>query len=159
VTLSGGKARQSEDLERRLTAARAANLRLQGIHPWEQWFRKTPSSAAVQAHVQSLNEDVRHLLEVLVVAGRPLSAKFAVDAARATHEQLNALHAERVVRRSGSGQELNFECYHDKIRESVGQALSVERVRALHAGLFAAKLGEALAHAGRGEGGGLSHSR
>jgi hypothetical protein len=91
---------------------------------------------AVLGHVQVLSVSARRLLEALAVAGRPLAIDVALDAAGASHEHIDVLHAERLLR--GSGQERSLECYHDKIRESVVQALSVERQRAVHANLLAA---------------------
>jgi predicted Ser/Thr protein kinase len=90
---------------------------------------------AVLGHVQGLSASARRLLEVLAVAGRPLAIDVALDAAGASHEHIDVLHAERLLR--GSGQERSLECYHDKIRESVAQALSAERQRAVHANLLA----------------------
>jgi hypothetical protein len=91
----------------------------------------------VLAHVQDLSSDARRLLDVLAVAGRPLPIEIALEAAAASHAGSDALHAERLLRSSGSGQERSVECYHDKIREHVAQALSVERQRAVHASLLA----------------------
>jgi hypothetical protein len=93
---------------------------------------------ALFAQLQALGSSARQLLEVLAVAGRPLPLPVALDAARASYEQVDALHREHLLRRNGSGQELGIECYHDKIRESVALTLSVERLQALHGSLLAA---------------------
>jgi serine/threonine protein kinase len=92
---------------------------------------------AVLAHVRGLAAEARLLLEVLAVAGRPLGLALALDAAGASHECVDVLHAERLLRSSTSGEGRSVECYHDKVREHVVQALAPERQRALHASLLA----------------------
>jgi hypothetical protein len=106
--------------------------------------QRSASSAPLRLHeavllqVSGLRPGARDLLEVLAVAGRPLRSELALEAAGATHEYLDALQTERLVRRSDGGQELEIECYHDRIRDSVLWALPAERHRALHASLLSA---------------------
>jgi hypothetical protein len=59
-----------------------------------------------------------------------------VDAADATHEALDALLFERLVRTARvSAHSRVLECYHDKIRESVADALTPDALRRIHARL------------------------
>jgi predicted Ser/Thr protein kinase len=88
---------------------------------------------AVMHHVQGLNEGARSLLDVLAVAGRPLAVDLALDAARATHEAVDQLLCERLLRGAGAGTAARtLECYHDKIREYVSAALAEEPLRLVH---------------------------
>ena len=93
---------------------------------------------AVLAHVQALAPRARALLEVIAVAARPLDTQLALDASGADYEDVDRLFAEHLLRAGGTGQERSVECYHDKIRESVTQALAGEPLRCVHARLLAA---------------------
>ncbi len=87
---------------------------------------------AVLQHVVDLPVGARALLEVLAVAGRPLAVQVALDAADATHDAVDELVAERLLRSAGSGTERTVECYHDKIREIVAGVLEAEALRTTH---------------------------
>jgi predicted Ser/Thr protein kinase len=103
---------------------------------------------AVIRHVQGLTAGARALLEVLAVAGRPLSLRLALDAAAAgaTHDAGDQLLAERLARPGGAaGVERSLECYHDKIREHVSGALEPESLRRVHGQLAERLSREALA--------------
>ena len=64
-----------------------------------------------------------------------MAAQLAVDA-DATHEALDALLFERLVRTARvSAHSRVLECYHDKIRESVADALTPDALRRIHARL------------------------
>jgi len=90
----------------------------------------------VDRHVGLLPAKARDVLNVLAVAGRPMAAQLAVDAADATHETLDALLFERLVRTARvSAHSRVLECYHDKIRESVADALTPDALRRIHARL------------------------
>ncbi len=91
---------------------------------------------AMDRHVALLPAKARDVLNVLAVAGRPLAARLAVDAAEATHEAVDALLFERLARTARvSAHSRVLECYHDKIRESVADALSPAALRGIHARL------------------------
>ncbi|MDM0064991.1 serine/threonine-protein kinase [Variovorax sp. J31P207] len=93
-------------------------------------------SQTVDRHVGLLPATARDVLNVLAVAGRPISAKLAVDAAHATHEDLDGLLFERLARTARvSAHSRVLECYHDKIRESVADALAPDALRRIHARL------------------------
>lgn len=90
----------------------------------------------VDRHVSLLPAKARDVLNVLAVAGRPMAAQLAVDAADATHEALDALLFERLARTARvSAHSRVLECYHDKIRESVADALAPDALRRIHARL------------------------
>lgn len=96
---------------------------------------------AVLRHVDGLSKPARRLLDVLAVAGRPMPAQLALDAASAAHDAVDRLIAERLLRASGAGAaERTLECYHDKIREFVAAALAAEPLRDVHRRI-AAQLG------------------
>ncbi|MDM0026481.1 serine/threonine-protein kinase [Variovorax saccharolyticus] len=91
---------------------------------------------SVDRHIGLLPEKARDVLNVLAVAGRPISAQLAVDAAHATHEALDALLFERLARTARvNAHSRVLECYHDKIRESVADALAPAELRRVHASL------------------------
>jgi hypothetical protein len=93
-------------------------------------------SQTVDRHVGLLPATARDVLNVLAVAGRPISAQLAVDAAGATHEALDALLFERLARTArASAHSRVLECYHDKIRESVADSLAPDTLRRIHARL------------------------
>ena len=92
------------------------------------------------AQARALSASAQRVIEVLAIAARPLPVKLALDAADAGYEQLDDLHAVRLLAARGSDDERRLECYHDKIRESVTRALPLERVREVHARLLAAMI-------------------
>ncbi|MGJ7489316.1 serine/threonine-protein kinase [Variovorax sp. ZT4R33] len=93
-------------------------------------------SQTVDRHVGLLPAKARDVLNVLAVAGRPMAAQLAVDAANATHEALDALLFERLARTTRvNAHSRVLECYHDKIRESVADALAPDALRRIHARL------------------------
>jgi hypothetical protein len=121
--------------------------------------RSLPES--LRARVTTLADVERALLEVIAVAGRPLSLEVAGDAAgvpdpRPTFDALRSSHLLRSAWQAGS-----VECYHDRVRESVVAALSEERLRDCHRRLAqvllqqpdanAEHLSEHFEHAGEGE--------
>jgi hypothetical protein len=95
---------------------------------------------ALRAHVRACSAGAQRVVEVLAVAARPLAAKIALAAAEANHAQLDELHEARLLASRGTGEGRALECYHDKIRESVRQALPAEQACVLHARLLAALL-------------------
>ncbi|HKP64276.1 MAG TPA: AAA family ATPase, partial [Polyangiales bacterium] len=87
---------------------------------------------AVLRHVQGLGPGARSLLDVLAVAGRPLSVQLALDAAQTAHDAVDVLLEERLARAANSGEQRMLECYHDKIRESAVAAPTHEALQQLH---------------------------
>lgn len=96
-------------------------------------------SESVDRHVSQLPAKARDVLNVLAVAGRPMAAQLAMDAAHASHEAVDTLLFERLARTArASAHSRVLECYHDKIRESVADALAPDALRRIHASLAAA---------------------
>ncbi len=88
----------------------------------------------VLGRVGQLSEPVRRLLEMVAVAGRPLSQGFAAHAAQLQgdpHTPWTTLRSGNLVRTQGGRHEDPVECYHDRIRESVYNHLPAT-VRAAH---------------------------
>nr|WP_256735251.1 serine/threonine-protein kinase [Variovorax sp. dw_954] len=109
----------------------ARSARLTGTGPTALTLSQT-----VDRHVSLLPAKARDVLNVLAVAGRPMAAQLAVDAADADHEALDALLFERLARTARvSAHSRVLECYHDKIRESVADALTPDALRGIHARL------------------------
>ena len=79
-----------------------------------------------------LREPERSLLNVLAVAGRPIAPKLALDAARIRHNgrsQLHALQGLGLIRMRLADDARLIEVYHDRVRESVVEAMTeIERV-------------------------------
>jgi eukaryotic-like serine/threonine-protein kinase len=91
-------------------------------------------AAALRRHVGRVGAGAERLLAVVAMVSEPLLARAALEAANASHEDLERLLQERLVSVStgghahGSGKVV--ECYHDIIRESVLAALGAsDRVR------------------------------
>lgn len=96
-------------------------------------MQKLTLGEAVLRHVQGLPAAARALLEVLAVAGRPLQLQLALDASSTSHDAIDRLLSERLLRSSrAGGAERLLECYHDKIRELVAAALEPADLRGLH---------------------------
>jgi len=90
--------------------------------------------------VQQLPDEPRRLLEIIAVAGQPLRAATAYDAAGVQdidHSPV-VLRAARFIRSSGPGLADDVEVYHDRIRESVTARLSREATTRHHERLAAA---------------------
>ncbi|MDB5390321.1 MAG: ATPase/protein kinase family protein, partial [Planctomycetaceae bacterium] len=84
--------------------------------------------------INGLAEPIRHLLEVISVAGRPLGAKEAC-AAIGLGEQaasIEQLTDARLVRRMPSLLQGEIDVWHDRIREAVVRGLSTEEWRKHH---------------------------
>lgn len=112
----------------------ALSARRKGIDPTVLTLSQT-----VDSHVSQLSAKARDVLNVLAVAGRPMAAQLAMDAAHATHEAVDTLLFERLARTArASAHSRVLECYHDKIRESVADALAPDALRRIHASLAAA---------------------
>ncbi|PSM31860.1 serine/threonine-protein kinase [Haliangium sp. UPWRP_2] len=89
---------------------------------------------ALWARVSRLDVPARELLELVAVAGRPLSQQLMAQAAALGPEQFDTLasvlRAAHLVRRTGPGKNDTIESYHDRVRESVVNHLpAATRVR------------------------------
>ena len=91
-------------------------------------------AGAVAARVGGLQDKARHLLDVIAVAGRPLSRAVATRAADSdVHAPalFDSLREAHLVRTSGSSNDL-LETYHDRIREHLVAALDAPRAQEIH---------------------------
>ena len=91
--------------------------------------------------VAALPQFERHLLETVCVAGEPMSEELLHRVHRGhpgLDRVLAGLRAERLLRPALLDGRPAIDTYHDRVRESVVQALPTERYRALHGELAAA---------------------
>ena len=87
----------------------------------------------INARVDALPEAARRLLDVVAVAGIPVSQRVALEAAQLEDgEALYRLRSARLVLAAGSGADDRVETYHDRIRETIVARLSAERRRERH---------------------------
>jgi hypothetical protein len=102
----------------------------------------------LRGRVERLPESARRLLEVVAVAGRPVSLLDACEAADLGHDGRAAaatLRAERLVRGTGHSHRDEVEPYHDWVRETVVGQLPASRAEHHH--LRLAEVLEASGHA------------
>jgi serine/threonine protein kinase/tetratricopeptide (TPR) repeat protein len=89
----------------------------------------------IWTRVRRLPEDVRRLLEVVVVAGQPLGQSEACRAAEVGaggRSALALLRSGRLVRGIGSAEQNEVEPYHDRVREAVVARIPPETLRVHH---------------------------
>lgn len=95
-----------------------------------------PSMDGFTRHrVSRLSAPARILLEAVAVAGQPVPQTIAFQAAglgEAPFEAVQALRVARLVRTHGSGPDDAVECYHDRIREAVGDGLKPDQRAGYH---------------------------
>ncbi|HZU39347.1 MAG TPA: protein kinase [Gemmataceae bacterium] len=87
------------------------------------------------ARIGSLEPAERRLLEVVSVAGRPLSQELARQAAGIEGDEqalVVRLRAGRLLRSIGSGDREEIETYHDRVRETVTAHLPADTLAAHH---------------------------
>ena len=82
---------------------------------------------ALWRRILELPMAARHLLEVVAVAGKPLSVRSAYEATALGTQgpsALSTLRAEHLIRGTGPSLDHDIETYHDRIRESVSKHLT-----------------------------------
>jgi len=90
--------------------------------------------------IADLENDSRELLEVVAVHSQPLAQADAYLAAGFSSRDpapLNALRLANLVRSTGFNQTDQVESFHDRVRDTVLQAIPAERRRSLHRALAA----------------------
>ncbi|MCB1034511.1 MAG: AAA family ATPase, partial [Acidobacteria bacterium] len=89
----------------------------------------------VEARLERLPEGARTLLELVAIAGQPLTletARYATGLLTETPAALAALRAAQLIRvRVGRGEE-RLEAYHERIREAIVQRMTTGHRRGLH---------------------------
>jgi tetratricopeptide (TPR) repeat protein len=92
---------------------------------------------ALSARIALLRPNARSVLEVVCLAGAPISLDVAAQACRldptATTRAVAALRAATLVREGQRGRHIAVEPYHDRVRESVEGRIAVESRRDMHA--------------------------
>lgn len=92
---------------------------------------------ALSARVALLQPDARTLLEVVCIAGAPISLEVATQATRldatAIARAVASLRVATLVRETQRGRVIALEPYHDRVREAVGGRIAESARRELHA--------------------------
>jgi eukaryotic-like serine/threonine-protein kinase len=97
-------------------------------------------SAMLEQRVAALSPPAQRLLHVLALAGQPLDVEVALQAAEATHAELDGLRAAHLVRGLTREAKRTLECYHDRIRLNVCTSLAEPQRRARFTDLMRALL-------------------
>jgi hypothetical protein len=124
-----------------------------------RYARANPERAAAgELHLENvlaerlgrLPEPARRLLEVLAVAGRPVTRDVAFRAAGSPATEgiriAGLLRAEGLARTSGSRGESRIEASHDRVAEAVRAGITADEERRLHRSLAAALEAAGAAH-------------
>jgi tetratricopeptide (TPR) repeat protein len=92
---------------------------------------------ALSARVALLQQDARALLEVVCIAGAPITLDVASQATRldgtAVTRAVGSLRVATLVRETQRGRVIALEPYHDRVREAVGGRIPDSLRRELHA--------------------------
>jgi eukaryotic-like serine/threonine-protein kinase len=94
----------------------------------------------LRSRLEQIDTDARSILELVAVAGQPVSEEIAARAAGLVHGDrlVPVLRTHSLIRTSGPPELRQIETYHDRIRESLLAGLSEERERQCHLQLAAA---------------------
>jgi serine/threonine protein kinase len=109
-------------------------------HAGERDSQDGPSSLGdiIQRRVARLDDDARRLMEVLAVAAKPLERELLRDVARLDEREpavLATLRRNRLIRVKSGRDGDQLESYHDRIRETVRDAISPQQSRLTHLSL------------------------
>jgi hypothetical protein len=124
-----------------------------------QWGRSARDSAvpsslqgALRDRIEALEDSQRELLELVAVAGQPMSQRTLLEAApRSSPLDFGALKSQRLIRTRQLDQQPGAVSYHDRIREATVAWMGAERQRAL-----SAAIAEAMLVTGEGDAGQLA---
>ena len=92
-------------------------------------------SEALSERVAALNPEARQLLELVAVAGRPLSESLVarvLSPKTRMHVLFGQLHAHKLVRGVGTVDARAIEIYHDGIRRAVVSEIGTDKAKAWH---------------------------
>ncbi len=137
--LEGGESASQVDPEQIAREAQGHPLFIDALVRYSQQVRLTAGMRpalddALRFRIGQLEPDARHLLELISVAGAPLSQKVVADAAGAPLSRVSTdiakLRVVKLVRTSRSRQIETVESFHDRIRQATVSRLSpAERAR------------------------------
>jgi hypothetical protein len=101
--------------------------------------RELTLDSVIRARTGRLTERERGLLDVLAVAGGPVTLSLAAEAAELEGglQEMTALRAAHLTRIRLAGPRQEIELYHDRIREAIAAQLPPDRLRRLHGRLAA----------------------
>jgi hypothetical protein len=92
---------------------------------------------ALSARIALLQDSARSLLELVCLAGAPISLEVATKASRldatAVSRSVASLRVASLVRETQRGRYIALEPYHDRVRETVDGSIEATRRRELHA--------------------------
>jgi len=137
--LESGESASQVDPEQIAREAQGHPLFIDALVRYSQQVRLTEGMRpelddALRFRIGQLEPDARHLLELISVAGAPLSQKVVADAAGAPLSRVSTdiakLRVVKLVRTSRSRQIETVESFHDRIRQATVSRLSpAERAR------------------------------
>ena len=96
--------------------------------------REATLAQMIQIRVSRLSAEAQRLLRLVVVNARPLPERvlrFAADV-DSSDDALMTLRSERIVRARDSGEGIEFEAYHDRIREIIAATLDATTTMECH---------------------------
>jgi serine/threonine protein kinase len=86
----------------------------------------------LRRRIESLRSDLRQTLEMVAIAGRPVSQDLIARVDGRSPMNCMELREARLVRTTGPTSSSSIECYHDRIRETTIAAMTPERRSACH---------------------------
>ncbi|HEX6245023.1 MAG TPA: AAA family ATPase, partial [Polyangiales bacterium] len=97
---------------------------------------------ALRSRAQRVSPGALRLLEMVCVAGSPLASSAALAAADSEPDARRELLLDKLITAAGAQGEETLSACHDRVREAIVADLPPERLRALHARLAQALLGD-----------------
>lgn len=89
----------------------------------------------IKARIEHLPDNAQRLLEVIAVAGQPISRNLAKKIAELSDKELaviSSLRANRLIKVISSDSQEMVETYHDRIRETIIAHLPTDNLKAYH---------------------------